>query len=81
MTSNTAGVNVHSFTDIGGAVDLSPYVADVEIFDAIPQLQELKALARNFATIGYYLFAAKVWLPLTPLRSAGRGSPDRCRAA
>jgi hypothetical protein len=53
MTSNTADVNVHSFTDIGGAVDLSPYVADVEIFDAIPQLQELKALARNFATIGY----------------------------
>jgi|GEM_PF-3922134 len=27
MTSDTTGVNVHSFTDIGGAVDLSPYVA------------------------------------------------------
>ncbi|MDJ0512906.1 MAG: methyltransferase domain-containing protein [Methyloceanibacter sp.] len=45
MTSQTAGVNVHSFTDIDDS-SLSTYVATLEIFDAVPQLQELKALAR-----------------------------------
>lgn len=52
MTSDTTGVNVHSFTDIDDAADMSPYVATLEIFDAIPQLQQLKALARNFVQSG-----------------------------
>ncbi|MEM7400030.1 MAG: methyltransferase domain-containing protein [Pseudomonadota bacterium] len=45
MTSDTAGVNVRSFTNID-ASNLSTYVATLEIFDAVPQLQELKAIAR-----------------------------------
>ena len=50
MASNqndgTKGVELHAFTDVDRAPDLAPYFSALEAFDEIPQLQELKALAR-----------------------------------
>jgi hypothetical protein len=42
---------LHAFTDLDRAANIEPYVAALEAFDALPQLQEL---------IGYYLFSAQV---------------------
>ena len=44
--SGAKGVELHAFTDVDRAPDLSPYFSALEAFDEIPQLQELKALAR-----------------------------------
>ena len=44
--SGAKGVELHAFTDVDHAPDLSPYFSALEAFDEIPQLQELKALAR-----------------------------------
>lgn len=46
------GVDLHAFTDVDHTRDLTPYFAALEAFDEIPQLQELKALARTLAKIG-----------------------------
>jgi cyclopropane fatty-acyl-phospholipid synthase-like methyltransferase len=42
-------VHLHAFTDLDRAPSIAPYVAALEAFDALPQLQELKALAREHA--------------------------------
>jgi len=42
-------VQLHAFTDLDRAPSIAPYVAALEAFDALPQLQELKALAREHA--------------------------------
>lgn len=45
-------VQLHAFTDLDRASSIQPYVAALEAFDALPQLQELKVLARQRARIG-----------------------------
>lgn len=45
-------VQLHAFTDLDRAPSIAPYVAALEAFDALPQLQELKVLARERARIG-----------------------------
>lgn len=45
-------VQLHAFTNLDRAPSVAPYVAALEAFDALPQLQELKALARERARIG-----------------------------
>jgi SAM-dependent methyltransferase len=45
-------VRLHAFTDLDRAPSIKPYVAALEAFDALTQLQELKALARQRAGIG-----------------------------
>ena len=45
-------VQLHAFTDLDRAPSIAPYVAALEAFDALPQLQELKVLARERAGIG-----------------------------
>ena len=45
-------VQLHAFTNLDHAQSIQPYVAALEAFDALPQLQELKALARERARIG-----------------------------
>jgi len=42
-------VQLHAFTNVDGAPGIAPYVAALEAFDALPQLQELKVLARDHA--------------------------------
>jgi hypothetical protein len=42
-------VELHAFTNLDRAPSIEPYVAALEAFDALPQLQELKALARERA--------------------------------
>jgi SAM-dependent methyltransferase len=53
-TSDKSAQNVqlHAFTDLDRASSIQPYVAALEAFDALPQLQELKVLARERARIG-----------------------------
>jgi SAM-dependent methyltransferase len=53
-TSDKSAENVqlHAFTDLDRAASIKPYVAALEAFDALPQLQELKVLARERARIG-----------------------------
>ncbi|HSD91920.1 MAG TPA: methyltransferase domain-containing protein [Methyloceanibacter sp.] len=45
-------VQLHAFTNLDHAASIQPYVAALEAFDALPQLQELKVLARKRAQIG-----------------------------
>jgi SAM-dependent methyltransferase len=45
-------VQLHAFTDLDRASSIQPYVAALEAFDALSELQELKALARKRARIG-----------------------------
>jgi SAM-dependent methyltransferase len=45
-------VQLHDFTDLDRAPSIQPYVAALEAFDALPQLHELKLLARERAQIG-----------------------------
>ena len=45
-------VRLHAFTDLDRAPDIKPYIAALEAFDALQELQELKALARQRAGIG-----------------------------
>ena len=45
-------VQLHDFTNLDRASNIQPYVAALEAFDALPQLQELKVLARGRARIG-----------------------------
>lgn len=50
--SGKEDVQLHAFTDLDRAASIKPYIAALEAFDALPQLQELKALARERARIG-----------------------------
>jgi SAM-dependent methyltransferase len=50
--SSPENVRLHAFTDLDRAPSIKPYVAALEAFDALPQLQELKSLARERAGIG-----------------------------
>jgi len=50
--SDPENVQLHAFTDLDRAPSIQPYVAALEAFDALPQLQELKSLARQRAGIG-----------------------------
>jgi ubiquinone/menaquinone biosynthesis C-methylase UbiE len=45
-------VQLHAFSDVDRAPSIAPYVAALEAFDALPQLQELKKLAREKAGLG-----------------------------
>ena len=45
-------MELHDFTDLNRVSDVAPYVAALESFDAIPELQELKVLARSRSRIG-----------------------------
>ena len=45
-------VQLHAFTDLNRAADLRAYFAALEAFDALGELQELKALSRERAGIG-----------------------------
>jgi len=45
-------VQLHAFTNLDRAPSIAPYVAALEAFDALPQLQELKSLAREKAGLG-----------------------------
>jgi SAM-dependent methyltransferase len=45
-------VRLHAFTDLDRAPNIEPYIGALEAFDALPQLQELKVLARERARIG-----------------------------
>ena len=45
-------VQLHAFTSLDHAPSIAPYVAALEAFDALPELQDLKALARERAQIG-----------------------------
>jgi ubiquinone/menaquinone biosynthesis C-methylase UbiE len=49
--SSVENVELHAFTDLNRVQDLAPYIAALEVFDKLPQLQELKALARMRAGI------------------------------
>lgn len=75
MTSETTGVNVHSFTNIDGAVDISPYVATLEIFDAIPQLQELKEIARQGLQLGDHVLDVGCGYGIESFKLAERVAP------
>ncbi len=50
--SGPKNVQLHAFTDLNRAPSIAPYVAALEAFDALTQLQELKVLARERARIG-----------------------------
>jgi SAM-dependent methyltransferase len=50
--SGSENVELHAFTNLDRAPSIKPYVAALEAFDALPQLQELKILARQRARIG-----------------------------
>jgi SAM-dependent methyltransferase len=50
--SGKEDVQLHAFTDLDRAPSIKPYVAALEAFDALPQLQQLKVLARERARIG-----------------------------
>lgn len=50
--SGPENVQLHAFTDLDRAPSIQPYVAALEAFDALAQLQELKSLARQRAGIG-----------------------------
>jgi 2-polyprenyl-3-methyl-5-hydroxy-6-metoxy-1,4-benzoquinol methylase len=50
--SGAETVRLHTFTDLDRAPNIAPYVAALEAFDALPQLQELKVLARERGRIG-----------------------------
>jgi SAM-dependent methyltransferase len=45
-------VELHAFTNLDRTQNIEPYVAALEAFDALSQLQELKVLARERARIG-----------------------------
>ena len=45
-------LRLHAFTDVDQAPSLAPYFAALEAFDGLPELQELKVLARERAKIG-----------------------------
>jgi SAM-dependent methyltransferase len=45
-------VQLHAFTDLDHVASIKPYVAALEAFDVLPQLQELKVLARERARVG-----------------------------
>lgn len=45
-------IALHRFDDLDAAPDVASYVAALEAFDAIPQIQELKSLARADGNIG-----------------------------
>lgn len=50
--SRADGVRLHAFTDVDHAPNLGTYLAALEAFDALAELQELKALSRERAAIG-----------------------------
>ena len=50
--SGSENVRLHAFTDLDRAPSIEPNIAALEAFDALPQLQELKCLARERAVIG-----------------------------
>jgi SAM-dependent methyltransferase len=50
--SGPENVRLHAFSDLDRAPSIEPYVAALEDFDALAQLQELKSLARARAGIG-----------------------------
>ncbi len=55
MAPETRGkedVQLHAFTDLDRVPSIKPYVAALEAFDALPQLQQLRVLARERARIG-----------------------------
>ena len=52
QSSSAENVQLHAFTNLDRAPSIEPYVAALEAFDALPQLQELKVLARERARIG-----------------------------
>ena len=45
-------VQLHAFTDLDRASSIQPYVAALEAFDALSELQELKVLARKRTRVG-----------------------------
>ena len=75
MTSDTTGVNVHSFTALDDTADLAPYIATLEIFDAIPQLQELKALARAYVEPGHKVLDVGCGFGIESFRLASLARP------
>lgn len=50
--SGPDNVQLHAFTDVDRAPDTGAYFAALEAFDALPELQELKSLAREKGGIG-----------------------------
>ena len=50
--SGPENVQLHAFTNLDRSPSIKPYIAALEAFDALPQLQELKSLARARARIG-----------------------------
>jgi SAM-dependent methyltransferase len=50
--SGKENVRLHAFTDLDRAPSIKPYIVALEAFDALAQLQEMKALARERAGIG-----------------------------
>ena len=50
--SGPENVQLHAFTNLDRSPSIKPYIAALEAFDALPQLQELKSLARERARIG-----------------------------
>ena len=50
--SGSEDVQLHAFTSLDSAPSIKPYIAALEAFDAMPQLQELKVLAQQRARIG-----------------------------
>ena len=50
--SGPENVQLHAFTNLDRSPSIKPYIAELEAFDALPQLQELKSLARERARIG-----------------------------
>jgi SAM-dependent methyltransferase len=49
QATGSENVQLHAFTDVDRAPSIAPYVTALEAFDALPQLQELKTLARDHA--------------------------------
>ena len=50
--NSTENVQLHAFTDVDRAPNIQTYLAGLEAFDALTQLQELKSLSREHAGIG-----------------------------
>jgi ubiquinone/menaquinone biosynthesis C-methylase UbiE len=50
--SGSEDVQLHAFTRLDSSPSIKPYITALEAFDALPQLQELKVLARQRTRIG-----------------------------
>ncbi|WP_342641604.1 methyltransferase domain-containing protein [Rhodoligotrophos ferricapiens] len=71
-----SGISLRTFTDVDVSPALAAYIAGLESFDAIPQLQDLKGIARQQVTPGASVLDVGCGFGLETERLFAAAAPD-----